>query len=134
MKTVKKNGFILIIVILFMSLISLALLILSSTSRTMAFETRTLSLEAYNRNLLSSGLAWAKHNAQNLARRASDTTIQLDVSRFKIPTASCALAVNNARDHQLEVEIKARSMQGRRQLKQNIKAVVQHAVHDPNWL
>jgi len=48
----------------------------------MLFQADTAYLEACKRNLITSGLAWAKRNIQNNNRDTFEKTVELDVSKI----------------------------------------------------
>jgi hypothetical protein len=65
MKKPRKKGFALVLVITAMAVIGLEMYVLTGGSNTMLFQSDTAYLEACKRNLITSGLAWAKRNILN---------------------------------------------------------------------
>lgn len=121
MKRAANNGFILLYVVLILLLIGLAMVLLSNSSKIMAFESSTAALEANCRNILASSLTWAGQNRKRLLRLGQDATVQLDISDLKIPRSSCDLNILKADKSNIEIEVTVSCMRGRRQLERSRK-------------
>ncbi len=121
MKRAANNGFILLYVILILSLIGLAMVLLSYSSKIMAFESSTAALEANCRNILASSLTWAGQNRARLLRLGQDATVQLDISDLKTPRSSCDLNILKADKLNIEIEVTVSCVRGRRQLNRSRK-------------
>jgi len=89
MKETKTEGFVLVMVIVAIALAGMVMFVLSEGSRTMIFQTDTAYLNACRRNLVSSGLAWAKANAAS----AAEGEAVLDVNDLGVREASLKVSV-----------------------------------------
>jgi type II secretory pathway component PulK len=82
MKKTRQKGFVLILVITAMAIIGLEMHVLTGGANTMLFQSDTAYLKACERNLVTSGLAWAKQNIRNNSRETFEKTVELDVSKM----------------------------------------------------
>ena len=82
MKKPRQKGFALVLVITAMAIIGLEMHVLTSGANTMLFQADTAYLEACKRNLITSGLAWAKRNIQNNNKETFEKAVELDVSKM----------------------------------------------------
>ncbi len=82
MKKPRQKGFVLILVITAMAIIGLEMYVLAGGANTMLFQSDTAYLKACERNLITSGLAWAKQNIRNNSRETFEKTVELDVSKM----------------------------------------------------
>ena len=82
MKKPRQKGFALVLVITAMAIIGLEMHVLTSGANTMLFQADTAYLEACKRNLITSGLAWAKRNIQNNNKETFEKAVELDVSKI----------------------------------------------------
>jgi hypothetical protein len=89
MKKTTKQGFVLVMVIVAIALTGMVMFVLSDGSRTMIFQTDTAYLNACRRNLVSSGLAWAKTNAGSTA----EGEMVLDVNDLGVGDASLRVSL-----------------------------------------
>ena len=124
MRRVKQNGFILIIVVFILSLVGLAIILLSSSSAIMAFGSSTATLEADTGNLMASSLAWAQQNKDKLLELGENTSMQLDISSLGIRKAACEIAVKKIEDLALEIEISISCIRGKRRLVRNAGYII----------
>jgi hypothetical protein len=116
MKRANNNGFVMLYVVMILLLIGLAMVLLSYSSKIMAFESSTAVLEANCRNILASSLTWAEHNSQKLLQLGQDATVQLDISSLGISRSACQIAVKKIEAHQLQIEISVSCIRGKRRL------------------
>ena len=77
MKNSRRKGVALILAIIAMAIIGLEMHVLSSGSSTMLFQSDRAYLEACKRNLITSGLAWAKRNIQNNSTETFEKSISV---------------------------------------------------------
>ncbi len=82
MRKPRQKGFALVLVITAMAIIGLEMHVLTSGANTMLFQADTAYLEACKRNLITSGLAWAKRNIQNNNKETFEKAVELDVSKI----------------------------------------------------
>lgn len=75
----KREGFVLSLVIVAFGLLGVAMLVLTEGSNTMLFQADTSYLQAVERNLKTSGLAWAQHQVRDQGSKAPDGPVSLDV-------------------------------------------------------
>ena len=101
----RTNGFVLVLVIMALMLVSVIMFVLSSGSSTMMFQTNTAYLTACQRNLTASGLAWARGNAKGQEADAPEQPVTLDVNDLGIRVASLTVALNSSEDQRPQVRI-----------------------------
>ncbi len=82
MKKPRQKGFVLILVITAMAIIGLEMYVLAGGANTMLFQSDMAYLKACERNLVTSGLAWAKQNIRNKSRETFEKTVELDVGKM----------------------------------------------------
>ena len=121
MKHTQRNGFAMIAVLLIMSLLGLTMTVLSSSSRQMGHQTTSEVLKVNSRNIMASGIAWARTNKAFLNKQATGFTTELDTTAFDIPKASCTLRIDNVTDEGSEVTIEAVCYKGRRRSRESYK-------------
>ncbi len=113
MKGRKRNGFVLVLVITAMAVIAVEMFALAGIANTMQFQSHSAYLQACERNLLASGLTWAKQNVQNESRETFDKTIQLDVGRMNIRGSALDVTITVSPDEEAEVQINSSCTRGR---------------------
>lgn len=99
--TKRKKGIALIMVITIMGFMGVVMLLLSSASNIMSFQTDKSFVRAYERNLISSGRSWAKTNIKNRTITDFNDTIQLDVNDLNIQDSSLELIITNPNEVQI---------------------------------
>ena len=82
MKKTRQKGFALVLVITAMAIIGFEMHVLTSGANSMLFQSDTAYLEACKRNLITSGLAWAKRNVRNNNKETFEKAVELDVSKI----------------------------------------------------
>ena len=112
MKHRRCNGFALLIVVILLSLSATAVIVLSNSSSSMLLRTKEATVEANNRNLAASGVAWAKHNGRELSQRES-STVELDVSGLGIKEAKCGVKAGEGEKGRDEFMIKTTFQRGK---------------------
>ena len=80
MSTEKRDGFVLTFVIVLLGLVGVVMFVLTGGSNTMLFEADAAHVQAVDRNLAASGLAWARHRAAQADSAASDEPVSLDMA------------------------------------------------------
>ena len=121
MKTTRQNGFVLILVIIAIAIIGVEMFALSDIANTMQFQSQNAYLKACRRNLLASGLVWAKENTRKKSSEIFDRTIQLDVSKLNIRDSALAVTANIASDEEAEVQIYTSCSRSRQTLRETGK-------------
>ena len=111
----------LIIVIMAISVIGIEMFALSDIANTMQFQSQNAYLKACKRNLLASGLLWAKENTRKKGSEIFGKTIQLDVSKLNIRVSALDVTINIASDEEAEVQINTSCSRGRQTLRETGK-------------
>jgi hypothetical protein len=117
MKRRRQQGFVLILVIMAIIVFGIELFALSGIANTMQFESNAAYLNACRRNLLASGLAWARENGGDKSGEVFDTTVQLDVKKMNIRGSVLDVTIRRTSDGRAEVQIDTSCSRGRRTLK-----------------
>ena len=117
MKKQRQQGFVLIFVIMAIVVIGIEMFVLSDIANTMQFQSQNAYLKACKRNLLASGLLWAKENTREKSSEILDKTIQLDVSEMNILASALDVTINIASEKEAEVQINTSCSRGRQTLK-----------------
>ena len=128
MKKQRNRGFVLIFVIMVIFIIGIEMFALSDIANTMQFQSQNAYLKACRRNLLASGLVWAKENTRKKSSEIFDRTIQLDVSKLNIRDSALAVTANIASDEEAEVQIDTSCSRGRQTLRETGKYRIE--LHD----
>ncbi|MHC4203128.1 MAG: type II secretion system protein [Planctomycetota bacterium] len=128
MKNTRQNGFVLILVIVAVAVIGIQMAVLGDIANTMQFQSQTAYLKACERNLLASGLAWAKENVREKSGEIFDKKIQLDVSKLNIRDSALDVTINVASDKEAEVQIDTSCSRSRQTLRETGKYRIE--LHD----
>ena len=118
----------LILVIVAIAVIGIQMSVLADIANTMQFQSHTAYLKACERNLLASGLVWAKENARKKSSEIFDKTIQLDVSKLNIRDSALDVTINIASDEEAEVRIDTSCSRSRQTLRETGKYRIE--LHD----
>lgn len=121
MKHPQQNGFVLILVVVAIALIGAEMIVLTSSANKILFQSDTAYLQACERNLVTSGLAWAKRNIKNEGKETFDRPIELDVSSMSIHGATLSVNIVTPKDEEAEVQINTSCTHERRTLRHNDK-------------
>ena len=128
MKKPRQKGFALVLVITAMAIIGLEMHVLTSGANTMLFQADTAYLEACKRNLITSGLAWAKRNVRNNNRDTFEKSVELDVSKIfhgsgsrRIRASSLIVTISVPTDREPQAQINVSCSRGRRTFKHDGK-------------
>ncbi len=121
MKHPQQNGFVLILVVVAIALIGAEMIVLTSSANKILFQSDTAYLQACERNLVTSGLAWAKRNIKNEGKETFDRPIGLDVSSMSIHGATLSVNIVTPKDEEAEVQINTSCTHERRTLRHNDK-------------
>ncbi|UCD56053.1 MAG: hypothetical protein JSV16_09375, partial [Candidatus Hydrogenedentota bacterium] len=118
MKTQKQrhNGFVLVLVIVAIIIIGIELFVLAGMANTMQFQSHRAYVKACERNLLASGLAWARQNPQKSPGKSPGQRIELDVSEMDILGSVLEVTFGAAEDEP-EVRIQTSCRRGRQTLR-----------------
>lgn len=121
MSKARQKGFVLVFVIVIIALIAIQMSVLANIANTMQFQSQTAYLKACERNLLTSGLLWAKENAREKDSEIFDKTIQLDVSKLNIRDSALDITIKTVSNHDAEVQIDTLCSRSRQTLKKTGK-------------
>ena len=117
----KLNGFVMILVITMIALIGVVMFVLTEDAKTLMFQSDTAYLEAVERNLAASGLAWAKKNVKNEKKKIFNKTINLNISDMNIRNANLSIAIGSAENNKVEVELNTSCSRARRTFRHHEK-------------
>ena len=117
MKKVKRNGFVMIFIIVLLALITAEMFALTVGSNTILFESNTAYLEACKRNLVASGLAWAEKNIKNKNTKGLSKIIELNLADTHFKKASLSIIMTKPENKQAEIQINASCSRGRQTLR-----------------
>lgn len=121
MKEIEQNGFALILVIMAIALIGVVMFVLTEDANTMMFQSDMAYLDAVERNLVASGLAWAKQNIKDKNKETFDKTVKLDVTYMNIRNATLSVVIGTAKNDEVELELSTLCSRGRRTLRHHYK-------------
>ena len=122
MKKPRQKGFALVLVITAMAIIGLEMHVLTSGANTMLFQADTAYLEACKRNLVTSGLAWAKRNIRNNNKETFEKAVELDVSKMNIRASSLIVTIRGLpTDKAPQAQINVSCSRGRRTFRDDDK-------------
>ena len=121
MKKIRQNGFGLILVIVVIALMAVVVFVLTEDAKTMLFQSDMAYLEAAERNLIASGLAWAKQGIKNDGKEIFHKNIELDVTNLNFRDATLSVVIGTPADNRVEVEVTTSCSRGRRTLRYNDK-------------
>lgn len=93
MSEARRSGFILVYVIMLLAIAAVVMLVLTEGSNTMLFQADASYLQALDRNLAASGLAWARHQAAKVEPMATDGPVSLDTRLLADGRASLAVEI-----------------------------------------
>jgi len=117
MKVLRRNGFVLILVITAMAVIGIEMFALAGVANTMQFQSHTAYLQACRRNLTASGLAWAKQNIPNKTGESTSQTIKLETSEMNIRGSELDLTISRPSQTQADVLVRTSCSRGRQTLR-----------------
>jgi hypothetical protein len=117
MKNINDKGLVIIMVVVIMALIGTTLLYLSSSSNTMIFQTNDAYLKACQRNLITSGLTWAKSNIKKNNNEYFDKMIELNIIDVNLPKSNLAAKIISKTNNSREVQIISSSSSGKHNIK-----------------
>jgi len=112
-KKVKTNGFVLLLVILALAVVAVEMFVLTNISGTMQFQSHTVYLQACERNLVASGLAWARQNIRNKGGQTAGEQVKLDVGEMNILNSALDVTISMPSDREAEVRIFSSCSRGR---------------------
>lgn len=124
MTNAKTKGFVLVLVIVALSFVGVVMLVLTEGANTMLFQADRASLEVVERNLIASGLAWARHRAVQGDTAPSTGPTELDVSRIKGRQATLVVSFSRIDSDAATVRIETHCVKGRHEFKTSDEYVI----------
>ena len=121
MKNTRQKGAALVLAITAMAIIGLEMHVLSSGANTMLFQSDRAYLKACNRNLVTSGLAWAKRNIQNNNIDTFEKSVELDVGKLNIKDSNLTVTITIPTNKEPQAQINVSCSRSRQTLKSNEK-------------
>ena len=112
----RNRGAVLTLVLVAMLLMGMAMFILTGGAKAMLFHTDTAFLQAVERNLIASGLAWTQQKLVENSAVPAEKPVELDVTAFGVPNARLAVRVLEVRDGTARVHIETSCHKGQRTL------------------
>jgi hypothetical protein len=113
----RNQGAILTLVIVALMLVGVVMFILTEGSNTMLFQADAAYLRAVQRDLIASGLAWAREKVSSNAATPSAEPVELDTAAFGLPNAKLAVRIMDVRNGTASVRIETSCHKGRWTLK-----------------
>ncbi len=117
----RQKGAALVLAITAMAIVGLEMHVLSSGSNTMLFQSDRAYLEACKRNLITSGLAWAKRNIQNNSTETFEKSVELNVGKLNIKDSSLIVTIRIPTNEEPQAQINVSCSRSRRTLKSDKK-------------
>lgn len=121
MKKIRQNGFVSVLVITTIALIGVEILVLTAGSNAILFQSNAAYLDACERNLVASSLAWVEQNVKNENIKSFNKTVELNTADMNIRKSALSVTIARPADKQAEVQINASYGWGRQILKLNDK-------------
>ena len=115
----EKKGFVLILVILIMVVVAAEIFVLTAGSNAILFQSNSAYLQAVERNLTASGLAWAKENAN--APDNLDKIVVLDIAGMNLRRSSLSVTIGELTNEEPQVQIDTLCGRGRQTQKRSDK-------------
>ena len=116
MRKRNNKGFLLTFVIVALALMGTMLFVLTGGSNAMLFHADTAQLQATERNLVASGLAWARANIAANGNAAPRSPISLGTEAFGSPNAALTVQIMQVQPDRATVHITTSCSKGRRTL------------------
>jgi hypothetical protein len=116
MKRKREKGFIILLVIMLVTLIGFIMSFLTLGANIMVHQSNNTYLQACERNLAASGLAWAKENIQKENGNIFDKTIELDFTDMDIHNPTLTVTIRTPAANRPEVQISTSCSRGRNTL------------------
>jgi len=121
MKKIRQKGAALVLAITAMAIIGLEMHVLASGANTMLFQSDRAYLEACKRNLITSGLAWAKQNIKNNKTENFEKSVELDVGSLNMKDSSLIVTISTPTGEEPQAQINVSCSRSRQTLKSDEK-------------
>jgi hypothetical protein len=108
----RKNGFVLVLVIIVISLLGVAMLVLTDVAKTLLFQTDRAYLEAVEDNLTAGALAWSRQNVRSLTTEPNKV-VELDTSAMRLRDSKLTVQVKSVTDTAVTIQVSTSCKKGR---------------------
>ncbi len=105
MRQLQRNGYVIILSVVAIALVGAALLILAGLANSLLFDANQAHVQACNRNLVASALAWAQHNRDRISDSSETERIQLDIHQLNIPDGDLRITLLEPRKESPKLQI-----------------------------
>ncbi len=112
----RNKGFLLTFVIVALALMGAVMFVLAGGSNAMLFHANTAYLQAVERNLTISGLAWARASIAANGAAAVAEPVKLNVEGFGAPNATLTVAITQVQANRATVRVATSCSKGRQTL------------------
>jgi hypothetical protein len=112
----RNQGAILTLVIVALMLVGVVMFVLTEGANTMLFQADTAYVQAVERNLVASGLAWAKERVSRHADAQSTDPVELSTAAFGLPNAKLVVRILDVQNRTAKVRVETSCHKGRRTL------------------
>ena len=113
----RNQGAILTLVIVALMLVGVVMFVLTEGSNTMLFQADAAYLQAVQRDLIGSGLAWARQKVSGPAEVQSTDPVELDTAAFGLPNARLVVRILEVQSGTAKVHIETSCHRGRQTLR-----------------
>lgn len=111
------KGMVMVVVITVIAIIGAVMLFLTSASNTMVFQANHAYLNACQRNLITSGVAWAKTNIEKQNEQYLNKLTELNVTEMNILHAALNVSISVSPNTKPDVRISTSCNRGSQTLK-----------------
>ncbi len=126
MKRRRENGFVMLLIIVALALIAVEIFVLTAGSNTILFQANDAYLEACERNLTASGLAWAQRSMKRPEAETFDKSIKLDLSDMNIRGSALSVTIGQPENEQSHIQVITSCRRGRQRLRHSGKYRISH--------
>lgn len=112
----RNRGTVLTLVIVAVMLVGVVMFVLTEGSNTMIFQADAAYLQAVERNLVASGLAWARERVSSNAEAPGTEPVELNTAAFGLPNAKLSVRIRDVQSSTAKVRIETSCHKGRRTL------------------
>jgi len=126
MKRRREDGFVMLLIIAALALIAVEIFVLTAGSNTILFQANDAYLEACERNLKVSGLAWAQRSIKSKGAETLDKSIELDISDMNIRGSALSVTIGQPENKQSHVQVITFCRRGRQRLQHSGRYRISH--------
>jgi len=112
----RNQGAVLTLVIVAVMLVGVVMFVLTEGSNTMLFQADAAYLQAVERNLIASGLAWARERVSSNADVPGTEPVELNTAAFGLPNTKLVVRILGVQSSTAKVQIETSCHKGRRTL------------------